>query len=71
MARVKDNKKSVELSDKKINFDIENRSYKVIRFFPTKMTLDVMVFEDGEKIGMQSLPFAHCPKNIKKIIKAN
>lgn len=71
MARVKQNKKSVELSDKKITFEIEKLSYKIIRFFPTKMTLDVMVFEDGKKIGMQSLPFAHCPKDIKQLIKAN
>jgi len=35
------------------------------------MTLDVIVIEDGEKKGQQSLPFAHLPKNIKKIIKAN
>jgi hypothetical protein len=35
------------------------------------MTLDVMVFEDGKKQGMQNIPFAHLPKNAKKIIKAN
>ena len=28
-------KKSVELSDKKISFEIEKIQYKVIRFFPT------------------------------------
>ena len=64
-------KKSVELSDKKISFEIEKISYKVIRFFPSQMTLDVMVFEDGEKKGMQNLPFAHLPKEAKKQIKAN
>lgn len=71
MARVKENKKTIELSDKKITFDIEKTSYKVIRFYPTKMTLDVMVFENNEKQGMQNIPFAHIPKNIKKLIKAN
>jgi len=35
------------------------------------MTLDGMVFEDGKKQGMQNIPFAHLPKNAKKIIKAN
>ena len=64
-------KKSLELSDKKISFEIEKTSYKVIRFFPSQMTLDVMVFEDGVKIGVQNIPFAHIPKEIKKIIKAN
>lgn len=64
-------KKSVELSDKKISFEIENKQYKVIRFFPTQMSLDVMVFENGDKLGMQNLAFAHVPKETKKLIKAN
>jgi len=64
-------KKSVELSDKKITFSIEKNSYKVIRFFPSLMSLDVMVFEEGIKKGMQNIPFAHLPKEAKKLIKAN
>ncbi len=65
-------KKSVELSDKKINFTIEKISYKAIRYYPTAMSLDVMVVdENGEKKGMQNIPFAHIPKNIKKMIKPN
>lgn len=71
MARVKENKKTVELSDKKISFEIEKTSYRVIRFYPTKMTLDVMVYENEEKQGMQNIPFAHLPKSAKKLIKAN
>jgi len=35
------------------------------------MTLDVMVFEKEVKQGMQTLAFAHIPKEIKKIIKPN
>lgn len=64
-------KKSIELSDQKISFEIEKTSYRVIRFFPSRMTLDVMVFENGEKLGMRNIPFAHIPKEIKKMIKAN
>jgi len=65
-------KKSIELSDKKINFNIEKISYKAIRFYPSAMTIDVMVIdEDGEKKGMQNIPYAHIPKEIKKIIKPN
>lgn len=65
-------KKSVELSDKKIEFTIERISYKAIRFYPSTMTLDVMVYdENGVKIGMQNIPFAHVPKEIKKLIKPN
>ncbi|MFA5235162.1 MAG: hypothetical protein WC390_12255 [Sulfurimonas sp.] len=64
-------KKSIELSDKKISFTLERVLYNVIRFFPTKMTVDVMVFEDGVKEGVKTIPFAHLPKEIKKIIKPN
>ena len=64
-------KKSIELSDKKISFNLERVLYNVIRFYPTKMTVDVMVFEDGIKVGVQTIPFAHLPKEIKKIIKPN
>ena len=68
----KKKKKSIELSDKKINFMIEKTSYKVLRYFPTAMTIDVMVTdENGEKLGMQNLAFAHIPKEIKKLIKPN
>lgn len=68
----KKKKKSIELSDKKINFMIERTSYKALRYFPTAMTLDVMVTdENGEKLGMQTLAFAHIPKEIKKLIKPN
>jgi len=64
--------KSVELSAKKINFMIEKISYKAVRFYPSKMTLDVMVTdENGEKLGMQNIPYAHMPKDIKKLIKPN
>nr|WP_321267533.1 hypothetical protein [uncultured Sulfurimonas sp.] len=65
-------KKSIELSTQDINFLIEKVSYKAIRYYPTAMTIDVMVTdEDGVKLGMQNIPFAHIPREIKKIIKPN
>ena len=65
-------KKSLELSDKKIKFTIDKRTFKAIRYYPTAMTLDVMEFsEDGEKVGVKNLAFAHIPKEIKKMIKPN
>ena len=68
----KNKKKSVELSDKKITFIREKISYKVIRYYPTAMTLDVMVQdENGVKQGMQNIAFAHIPKEIKKLVKPN
>ncbi len=66
----KKKKKSVELSDKKIKFMVDKRSYKAIRYYPTAMSLDVMEFnENGDKIGTRNIPFAHIPKDIKKIVK--
>jgi len=65
-------KKSVELSAKKINFMIEKTSYRAIRYYPSTMTIDVMVHdENGLKVGMQNIPFAHLPKDVKKTIKPN
>jgi len=68
----KKKKKSIELSDKKINFIVEKISYKIIRYYPTAMSLDVMVTdENGNKLGMRNIPFAHLPKEIKKLVKPN
>jgi hypothetical protein len=65
-------KKSVELSDKKITFTKEKNSYKVIRYYPTAMSLDVILTdEEGVKQGMQNIPFAYIPKEVKKLIKPN
>jgi hypothetical protein len=66
----KKKKKSIELSDKKIKFNIEKRFFKVIRYYPTAMTVDVMESdEDGVKVGLKNLAFAHLPKDIKKLVK--
>lgn len=69
MARPK--QKSIELKDKKITFSRENLSYRVIRFYPSKMTVDVMLFEDGVKKGVVEMAFAHLTKEAKKLIKPN
>lgn len=65
-------KKSIELSNKKISFTREKILYKIIRFYPSTMSLDVMVEdENGNKLGMKSIPFAHVTKEVKKLIKPN
>lgn len=65
-------KKSIELSDKKIVFMIEKTSYKVVRYYPSAMSIDVMVQDENAKsLGMQNIPFAHIPREIKKLIKPN
>ncbi len=65
-------KKSIELSQNNITFNMNKQSYKVIRFHPSSMNVDVMIYNDGIiKKGLNTLPFAHIPKEIKKIIKPN
>lgn len=61
--------KSVELSEQNITFVKETLEYKVIRFHPASMTVDVK--ELGEKKGLQQFAFAHLPKTIKQLIKPN
>lgn len=63
--------KSIELSSKNISFEREDTLYKVIRFYPSKMSVDVIVFENGVKQGVREMPFAHLTREIKKIIKPN
>jgi hypothetical protein len=64
-------KKSVELIEQNISYRIAPLFYKVLRFYPETMTVDVMVEENATKKGMQKLPFAHLPKEVKKLIKPN
>ena len=62
---------SIELLDKNISFKEKNAEYRLVRFNPSKMTLDVLIFENGEKRSMRDFPFAHLPREIKKLIKPN
>jgi len=64
-------KKTIELSSKKIEFTQESRLYKVIRFYPSDMSIDAMVFDNDIKEGVKNIPFAHIPKSVKKLIKPN
>ncbi len=64
-------KKSIDLSALNISFVVQKSTFKVLRFHPVKMTVDVMVYENGTKEEIKMFPFAHLPKEIKKIIKPN
>jgi len=64
-------KKSVELSDKNITCKVNEKEYKLIRFYPSAMSVDVKeIGEDAQK-GQSNIPFAHLPKEIKKLVKSN
>ncbi len=64
-------KKAVELTQKKLEFTENDITYKLIRFKPENMTLDVIRYENGEKLGEFNISFAHLPKALKKTIKPN
>ena len=61
----------VDLKTKDIMFTLENTEYKVLRFDQNTMTLDVTVMDADGKKEMKNFPFAHAPKEIKKLIKPN
>ena len=49
-------KKSIDLIPQQLSFCEKEREYKLLRFYPDKMVVDVMVYEGLEKIGLQELP---------------
>ena len=60
-----------DLRARNIEFEMLNVKYKALRFYQSKMTLDVMLVDDKEKQGVLNIPFAHIPKATKKLIKPN
>lgn len=61
--------KNIELADKGIEFEVEKRVYKVLRYDAQTQNIEVLAFEDGKKLGIQKIPFAHIPRSIKQKIK--
>jgi len=62
-------KKSIELTHKKLSFTEKGISYKLVRFRPDNMTIDVIRFEGEKKLDSSNIPFAHLPRELKKEIK--
>jgi len=62
-------KQCVNLSAKNIIFEQDDLTKKVILFNPNKMTVDLSVREDGKNSLIETFPFAHLPKAIKKLVK--
>ena len=62
-------KKSIDFADKEIYFELEQERYRVMRFYPSNMTVDVTRYVEGKKSGQTNLAFAHLPKAVKQIIK--
>ena len=64
-------KKAVDLTQKKLEFTENDTTYKLIRFKPEHMSVDVIRYENEAKLDEFNIPFAHLPKTLKKIIKPN
>lgn len=61
-------KKTIFLEDKNITFKRDNVMFLIISFSPSSMTCDLISIENKTKSTIKSYPFAHLPKEIKKII---
>ncbi len=64
-------KQNIDLRARDIEFEMLNVRYKALRFYQSKMTLDVILVDDIEKQGIINIPFAHLPKATKKLLKPN
>jgi hypothetical protein len=61
----------ISLRTQDIMFTLEKSLYKVLQYNPNNMTLHVSIEDADGKREMKDFPFAHAPKEIKKLIKPN
>lgn len=59
-------KKSIDLSALNISFVVQKSTFKVLRFHPAKMTVDVMVYENSTKEEIKMFPLCTSAKRDKK-----
>lgn len=65
----KKSKQIVNISQKNLSFSLDNGIIATLISFNTeKMTLEVNIVEHGQSIMRDDYPFAHLPKNLKKIL---
>ncbi len=62
-------KRSIELVDQNITYDVDEGVVKVIRLDPNTMTVDVNVHVEGQKARPERIRFAQLPKHIKKLVR--
>jgi hypothetical protein len=61
-------KKTIDLLDKNIIFKTKEQTVKVLSLNLNSMDVEVIVMED-EKKKVKKMPFAHLPKEIKKLVR--
>ncbi len=65
----KNKKKVLNFSEQNISYTEKERHIKIISFNPNSMEVDVSIAVEGENKKVTKLPFAHLPKEIKKLLK--
>ena len=63
-------KETIDLRPKNLHFILQNIEYKLLRFCPDKMTIQLQSTTQRED-AINEIPFAHLSKDLKKIIKPN
>ncbi len=62
-------KKVIDLSSKKLSFKQKDHYYHLINYNPNSMTLRCIIEDAHQQKKEIDFPFAHLPKDLKKIIK--
>jgi len=62
-------KKVINLIEQDLSYVEDERDIKLISFNPNTMEVDVSISIEGEAKRVMKLPFAHLPKEMKKIVK--
>jgi len=62
-------KKSIELSQYNLSFVEKSITYRLIRFKPENMTVDVVRYEGEKRVDSFNIPFAHLPRELKRKVK--
>ena len=59
----------IDLKSKNLQYTQGNVVYQLINFNQSNMTLTLLAFENNNQKEIKNFPFAHLPKEIKKLIK--
>jgi len=61
----------IDLKSKNLQYTQGNVVYQLINFNQSNMTLTLLAFENNTQEEIKNFPFAHLPKEIKKLVKPN
>jgi hypothetical protein len=67
----KKKQKIINLQPLQLEFEENKTLFKLLSLNTQTMTIEVICYENGYKDKITTLPFAHLPKKLKKIVKPN